>query len=437
MTPEVAGLAPELAGAKKGQGSQAARVGQRAVHLLRRRRLRGARRPRGELAVHPDAPAARAARRLRGLRRDRSDRGVDRVDGVTVGDGRPGRPPGRRGRRSGRPGRRRGLVGVPGGHRGHPGRPAGAGDGHRDRARRRRAPPPRTCRSAPPRTPRRPWWSSSAAPVRWPTTWRSCWPTGPAAAGGHRRVGRRRGARQRGALLDRPRRHAARGGRAAGRRPGPDHLDGDLPRPRRRRRAGRAGLRRRRSAPGAAAAGRPRGAALHVQRGLQERAAGRAGCAGRAHGVDRRRADPGGRGEHRDLRAQPQPGAHRARPGRLGAQPGDRDRRDRRRRARQRHRPVRRRAAVLPVQPRHPRGRGPAAGRARLLRRDPRPASPCPSCASGWRRPSRPSSPSPAPDPPTTTRSTDEDHVHPGDQGPARLGPRPKGAPRRSSRAST
>ena len=56
-------------------------------------------------------------------------------------------------------------------------------------------------------------------------------------------------------------------------------------------------------------------------------------------------------------------------PGRLGAQPGDRDRRDRRRRPRQRHRPVRRRAAVLPAGPRHPRGRGPPAGRARLLRR--------------------------------------------------------------------
>ncbi len=39
----------------------------------------------------------------------------------------------------------------------------------------------------------------------------------------------------------------------------------------------RAGLRRRRPAPGAAAARRPRGAALHVQRALQERAAGRKG----------------------------------------------------------------------------------------------------------------------------------------------------------------
>ena len=53
--------------------------------------------------------------------------------------------------------------------------------------------------------------------------------------------------------------------------------------------------------------------------------------------------------------------AHRRRPGRLGAQPGDRDRRDRRRRPRQRDRPLRRRAAVLPDGPRHPARTRPAA----------------------------------------------------------------------------
>ena len=61
--------------------------------------------------------------------------------------------------------------------------------------------------------------------------------------------------------------------------------------------------------------------------------------------------------------------AHRRRPRRLGAEPGDRDRRDRRRRPRQRDRTLRRRAAVLPAGPRHPRGRGAPARRARLLRR--------------------------------------------------------------------
>ncbi len=88
-----------------------------------------------------------------------------------------------------------------------------------------------------------------------------------------------------------------------------------------------------------------------------------------AHGVDRRRADPGrGRG-HRHVRAEPEPGADRRRPRRLGAEPGDRDRRDRGRRACVGDRPVRRRAAVLPAGPRHPRGRGAAAGGVRLLQR--------------------------------------------------------------------
>ena len=98
-----------------------------------------------------------------------------------------------------------------------------------------------------------------------------------------------------------------------------------------------------------------------------------------------------GRG-HRHLRAQPQPGAHRRRPRRLGAEPRDRDRRDRRRRARQRHRPVRRRAAVLPAVARHPRGRGPPPGGPRLLRRHRSARSASPSCRSGSSRPSRPSS---------------------------------------------
>ena len=64
--------------------------------------------------------------------------------------------------------------------------------------------------------------------------------------------------------------------------------DGRVRRPRRRRRAVRPVLRRRRPAPGAPAAGRPRRAALPQPRRLQGRAAGR----GRAHGLDRRRAHP-------------------------------------------------------------------------------------------------------------------------------------------------
>ena len=104
---------------------------------------------------------------------------------------------------------------------------------------------------------------------------------------------------------------------------------------------------------------------LPQQRALQGRAAGR----GRPHGLDRRRPHPPGGHRHRDLRAQPQPGAHRRRPRRLGAQPGDRDRRDRRRRPRQRHRPVRRRAAVLPLLARHRRRDRPPPRRPRLLRR--------------------------------------------------------------------
>ena len=84
-------------------------------------------------------------------------------------------------------------------------------------------------------------------------------------------------------------------------------------------------------------------------RRLQGRAAGR----GRAHGLDRQRADPQGRRGHRDLRGEPQPRAHRRLPGRLGAEPRDRDRRDRGRRPRVGDRPLRRRAAVLPALARH------------------------------------------------------------------------------------
>ncbi len=100
-----------------------------------------------------------------------------------------------------------------------------------------------------------------------------------------------------------------------------------------------------------------------------------------------------GRG-HRHLRAEPQPRSHRRRPGRLRAEPGDRDRRDRRRRARLGHRPLRRRAAVLPDGPRHPGRRGPPPGRPRLLRRAgpaDRPAATSRSASSrrstrSWRR---------------------------------------------------
>ena len=107
--------------------------------------------------------------------------------------------------------------------------------------------------------------------------------------------------------------------------------------------------------------------------------------------LDRRRADPRQRRRHRDLRDQPQPAAHRRRPRRLGAQPRDRDRRDRRRRPRERHRPLRRRAAVLPAVARHPGGRGPPPGRPRLLRRPHRPHRRPRPARSGCSRASRPS----------------------------------------------
>ncbi len=73
-------------------------------------------RPRGELAVHPAAPAARPARRHRGVRRH-GRRSRSRSRRRHGRDRRPRRRPARRGRRARRPGRRRGVVGVPRGHR--------------------------------------------------------------------------------------------------------------------------------------------------------------------------------------------------------------------------------------------------------------------------------------------------------------------------------
>ena len=71
------------------------------------------------------------------------------------------------------------------------------------------------------------------------------------------------------------------------------------------------------------------------------------------------------------LRGEPQPAAHRRRPGRLGPEPGDRDRRHPRGWSRQRQRTIRRRAAVLPAVPRHPGGRCPASRGAGLPLRHP------------------------------------------------------------------
>ena len=178
-------------------------------------------------------------------------------------------------------------------------------------------------------------------------------------------LGRRRGAPQQPARQGRPRRDAAARRRVVRRRPGPAQRLRGVRRPGRRGRDAGAVLRRRRPAPRAPAVRRPQRAEDPEQRGLQGRAAGR----GRARRVDRRRADPQGRRGHRDLRVQPQPGAHRRLPGRLGPEPRDRDRRDRGRRPRLHDRPLRRPAAVLPAVARHPRGRGAPAGRARLLRR--------------------------------------------------------------------
>ncbi len=123
----------------------------------------------------------------------------------------------------------------------------------------------------------------------------------------------------------RPRRDVqARGGQLRRRRR-PDGHQRDVRRSRRVRRAARPLLRRRRPAHRAPPLRRPRRAPHQEQRGLQGRAAG----PGRAHRVDRQRADPQGRRGHRDLRGEPQPRAQRRLPRRLGPQPGDRDRRDR------------------------------------------------------------------------------------------------------------
>ena len=90
--------------------------------------------------------------------------------------------------------------------------------------------------------------------------------------------------------------------------------------------------------------------------------------AGRARGLDRRRADQAGGHRHRHLRVQQEPGADRRHPGRFGAEPGDPHRGDRRGRARQRQRQARRPSPVLPDGPRHPVRRGPQAGHPRVLR---------------------------------------------------------------------
>ena len=124
-------------------------------------------------------------------------------------------------------------------------------------------------------------------------------------------------------------------------------------------------LRRRRTAPGAPAVRGSRAAELPQPGGLQRSTAGRRG----AHRLDRRRADQGGGDRDRHLRAEPEPAADRGRPGRLGAEPGDPHRRGGRRRAREHQRAAGGPPPVLPDGPRHPAGRGPAAGDPRLLRR--------------------------------------------------------------------
>ena len=131
-------------------------------------------------------------------------------------------------------------------------------------------------------------------------------------------------------------------------------------------------LRRRRPAPRAPAARRPRAAALP-----QQRRSTRARCRATPRPASRhartvwigdvliRAAAVGTETYEINRNLLLTDGAAR----RLGAQPGDRDRRDRRRRARQRHRALRRRAAVLPAVPRHPGRRRDPPGGARLLRR--------------------------------------------------------------------
>ena len=158
-------------------------------------------------------------------------------------------------------------------------------------------------------------------------------------------LGGRHRARRQPARPRRPRRlPQARHGDARRRRRPRQHV-GRLRRHRRQRRDVRRLLRRRRPAHGAPPVRRPHRAAHAQQRRLQGRAAG----PGRPHGLDRQRADPQGRRGHRHVRAERQPRAHRRRPRRLGAEPGDRDRRDRRRRPRVHHRTLRRPAPLLPA----------------------------------------------------------------------------------------
>ncbi len=122
------------------------------------------------------------------------------------------------------------------------------------------------------------------------------------------------------------------------------------------------------------------GARLPQLRRLPGRAAGRR----RAHRLGRRRADPGRGHRHRHLRDQPEPGPDRRGAGRLGTQPGDRDRRGGRGRARQRHRALRRRAAVLPDVPRHSRTRSPASWSSAASSPSCSTRSRSRRCASGW-----------------------------------------------------
>ena len=135
-------------------------------------------------------------------------------------------------------------------------------------------------------------------------------------------VGRRRAPPGPARPGHRPRRRGAAHRRDDRRRHRPVQHQRHLHRPRRLVRGPGRLLRRCRAAPRAPPVRRPRGAAVPLQRRVQGRAPGRH----RAHRVGRRRADPRQRRGHRHLRAQPQPGAHRGRPRRLGAQPRDRDR---------------------------------------------------------------------------------------------------------------
>ena len=131
------------------------------------------------------------------------------------------------------------------------------------------------------------------------------------------------------------------------------------------------------SSTGSSSTTRRRTASRNVD--VQGRAAGRR----RAHRLGRRRADPGERPR------APTPTSSTATWCSPTAPAPTRCRTSRSRPARSsgaghasRHRPLRRRAAVLPAGARHPRGRGPPARRARLLRRASSAGSACPRCRS-------------------------------------------------------